>query len=67
MAKDFGLKPQQRQVALSDDQLRSLWQAAGELSTPWSDYFRMLMLTGQRRSEVAGMSWGELDLDNEQV
>jgi len=30
---------------------------------PWGAYFRLLLLTGQRRGEVAGMRWDALDLD----
>lgn len=45
--------------------------AAGEIADVWSalngdDYgngLKMLLLTGQRRGEVAGMTWNEVDLD----
>lgn len=30
---------------------------------PWGAYFRLLLLTGQRRGEVAGMKWAAIDLD----
>lgn len=30
---------------------------------PWGAYFRLLMLTGQRRGEVATMRWASIDLD----
>lgn len=30
---------------------------------PWGAYFRLLVLTGQRRGEVAAMRWDALDLD----
>jgi integrase len=66
-AKDFGLKPQSRQMALSNDHLRAIWTCAGALSEPWASYFRMLLLSGQRRSEVAGMCWSELDIERDQV
>ena len=29
---------------------------------PWGPYFRLLLLTGQRRGEVAGMRWADIDL-----
>lgn len=29
---------------------------------PWGAYFRLLLLTGQRRGEVAGMRWADVDL-----
>ena len=33
------------------------------LTDLFRDFFRVLLLTGQRRGEVAGMEWAELDLD----
>jgi integrase len=40
-----------------------VWHAAGTLGHPWAPILRLLILTGQRRGEVAGMCWGEVDLD----
>jgi integrase len=62
--KDFDIAVTPRQLALSHDHLRLIWKTAKTLGGP---FFRMLLLTGQRRSEVAEMTWGELDLDNERV
>ena len=50
-----------RDRVLSDDDLRLVWSYAGE-----GDYgviIRLLILTGQRREEVAAMRWSELDFD----
>jgi integrase len=41
----------------------AFWQAASELNWPFSSVFKVLLLTGQRREEVAGMRWREVDLD----
>lgn len=60
-AKEFKLDIQARQVSLSDDQLRIVWDAAGTLPDPWSAFTRMLILTGQRRSEVSDMAWREIN------
>jgi integrase len=65
--KDFGIVLAQRQVALTADHLRLIWRAANELGDPFGPFFHMLMLSGQRRGEVAEMMWGELDLEREQV
>lgn len=65
--RDFGLLTTPRQVVLSSDHLRLIWKAAGTLGEPFGQFFKMLLLSGQRRSEVAGMAWGELDLDRERV
>jgi len=32
-----------------------------KVSEPFDSFFRLLILTGQRRGEVAGMGWAELD------
>jgi integrase len=65
--KDFDIVPSQRQTALSPDDLRLIWRAAGELGEPFGLFFRMLMLTGQRRNEVADMMWSELDVERDKI
>jgi integrase len=56
-------KPKARDRVLSDEEIKAFWQAAGELSWPFENIFKLLAITGQRREEVAGMRWRELDLD----
>jgi integrase len=52
-----------RQRVLTDTELRALWLAAGKLGYPYGPVFRLLALTGQRKSEVAEVaSWREFDL-----
>ena len=46
-----------------DDEIKTLWQATGKLSWPFRDAIRLMVLTGARLNEVAGMTWDELDLD----
>jgi integrase len=53
-----------RSRILSDDELRALWQVAGEMGYPFGAICRMLLLTGQRHHEVSGASWAEFDLQN---
>lgn len=53
--------PKPRNRVLSDDELRSVWAAAVHMPYPWGTFFRLAILTGQRREEVAGMQWSELD------
>ena len=50
-----------RDRVLSDDELRLIWNAAEENGWPFGPIVQLLMLTGQRRDEVAGMAWSELD------
>jgi integrase len=51
-----------RDRVLTDSELRSIWQATAKPGT-FSNIVRMLLLTGQRREEVAGMRWEELSED----
>jgi integrase len=52
-----------RERVLSDAEVAEIWQATGEASEPFGPIIRLLILTGQRRGEVAGMTWGELSDD----
>jgi integrase len=56
-------KPRARERVLSLDELAHIWHAAEKLTPLGRDGIRLLILTGQRCSEVAGMTWAELDLD----
>jgi integrase len=52
-----------RTRVLTDPEMRALWNAADQLGYPYGPLFRLLMLTGQRKSEVAEARWTEFDLD----
>jgi integrase len=52
-----------RDRVLDMNELRLVWRAADDLGFPFGPIVKLLVLTGQRRSEVGGMEWGELDLD----
>ena len=47
----------------SDDELRALWRVSGRLGYPFGPIYRMLILTGQRRSEVTNARWREFHPD----
>lgn len=53
--------PRARDRVLSDAELHRVWQASLALRYPFGPFFRLLILTGQRRSEVAALDWSELD------
>lgn len=53
-----------RDRVLSDHELRLIWEAAEKIGCPFGSMVQLLILTGQRRGEVANMQWGELDLQN---
>jgi len=52
-----------RDRVLSDDEIRWLWKAVEAQDYPFGPLAQLLLLTGQRRAEVAGMAASELDLD----
>jgi len=52
-----------RKRVLNREELICAWLAAGELADIWTAYFRVLILTLQRREEVAGVDWAEIELD----
>ena len=51
-----------RKRVLDHDEIRSMWTAADALDWPFGPFYKLLLLTGARREEVAGMRWPELDL-----
>jgi integrase len=59
-------KQASREHVLSPQELRRVWEAAGELGYPFGSFFRLLILTGQRRNEVAKLRWDRLDLAADQ-
>lgn len=54
-----------RTRTLSDDELFALWRTAKRLPYPWGPFYQLLVLTGCRRDEVAGMRRCEVDLRNQ--
>jgi integrase len=53
--------PAARDRVLPDDELRLVWLAAGNLGHPFGPLYRILVATGQRREEVSGLDWRELN------
>jgi integrase len=52
-----------RDRVLTDDELRLVWAAADNESWPFGPIVQLMILTGQREGEIAGMRWQELDLE----
>jgi integrase len=52
-----------RERVLSDTEIAEIWRAAGDAASPYGRIIRLLILTGQRRGEVAGMTWSEISED----
>jgi integrase len=61
------LKPpapsKKRKRVLSDAEIRAYWQATAIEPWPWQSILRLFLFTGQRREQVSGLRWRELDLD----
>lgn len=51
-----------RERVLSDDDIRLLWPALDQIAYPFGRFLQVALLTGQRRDEVGGMRWADLDL-----
>lgn len=62
-----GMKPlskeRSRERVLSDAELGALWAAADAEGYPFGECMKLLILSGQRRAEVAEMRWSELDFE----
>jgi integrase len=50
-----------RERVLADDELAAIWHEAG--GDQYGAIVKLLMLTGARRDEIAGLRWSEFDLD----
>lgn len=50
-----------RDRVLAMDEITRIWAAAELVGYPQGHWARILLLTGQRRSEVAGMRWADID------
>ena len=62
----FGIKAptklKSRDRVLTVEELVCIWQAAEKMGYPYGRIIQLLILTAQRRNEVTGMRWVELDL-----
>ena len=52
-----------RQRALSDAEIPIVWTVASAAGYPFGPYIKLLLLTGCRRSEIAGLRWSEMDFE----
>ncbi|WP_029871037.1 tyrosine-type recombinase/integrase [Rhizobium leguminosarum] len=50
-----------RERVLADEEIALIWEASERIGWPFGQFVKLLLLTGQRRSEVAGMRRQELD------
>src|SRR5262249_48181687 len=52
---------------LEDTELKKIWLAAEGLGHPYAGIVKLLILTGQRRNEIARLRWREIDLDERAI
>lgn len=55
-------KENPRDRVLSDDEICTIWQEAVKMRYPYGPLIQILMMTGQRKSEVSEMCWSEINL-----
>jgi integrase len=56
-------KERSRDRVLSDGEIGRLWSASEELGYPFGPLLQLLLLTAQRRGEVAKMRWSHVDFE----
>jgi integrase len=55
----------ERERSLSDEEIRPFWLACDETGWPFGPLAQLLLLTAQRRDELAHATWSEFDLDKQ--
>lgn len=53
--------PAARDRVLTDDEIRAFWKACEGMGEPFGFVLKLLLLTGQRLNEIAGMHWSEIE------
>ena len=51
----------ERERALGDEEIRAFWLACDRIGWPFGPLAQLLLLTAQRRDELAHATWGEFD------
>jgi integrase len=54
-------KDRARERWLKKAEIKAVWAAADKAGYPFGPFVKLLLLTGQRRSEVANIRWDEID------
>ena len=52
-----------RKRVLSDAEIRLVWRATENIAYPFGPLFRLALLLGLRRDEIAGLLWSEINLE----
>jgi integrase len=49
-----------RERVLTDDEIARFWRATDQIGPPFGGVLKLLLLTGQRLNEIAGLRWEEI-------
>jgi len=56
-----------RDRVLSLNEVRDIFTATDELGPLWGPMFRLMILTGQRRGEIAGLRWANVSIEDRTI
>mgnify|MGYP001590728038 CR=1 FL=1 len=60
-------KENPRERVLSVLEVRQIYDACESLGVLWGSLFRLILLTGQRRSEITSLRWQEVEFENRRI
>ena len=63
MRIDYPGQETERERSLSANEIRTAWTAFDKLGYPFGTIYKMALVTGQRRGEIAGMKWTEINAE----
>lgn len=61
------VETQERERVLTKDEIKTLWGACDEIGYPYGPLVKLLLLTGQRRSEISTLKWSYIDLKDKVI
>ncbi len=56
-----------RDRVLSLGEVRAIWSATWDMGELWGPFFRLMILTGQRRGEICKLRWSEVNSENRAI
>ncbi len=56
-----------RERVLSIGEIRTIWQSTHQMGPLWGPVLRLMVLTCQRRGEILGLRWNEIDIQAKRV